>query len=182
MAKKPFYLTTTLPYVNADPHIGWLWDPELKKFHHFNRVDIIDSEEVTDEVSDTIYPKRALWRAIGEDATLEVENTNVSFIPRRVQIAPWLRIAYGPNVSKGRLIRRDGTVVNLGAGTGFMERFSAVVPDYVFWGPLMLILLVLTWSGYAAAIRSEAGRSMVPPAAWCAVGLFCIWVLNLAWS
>ena len=35
---------------------------------------------------------------------------------------------------------------------------------------------------FAAAIRSEAGRSMVPPAAWCTVGLFCVWVLNLVWS
>ncbi len=167
---------------HPDPHIGWLWDPELKKYHHFNRVDIINIDEVTDEVGDTTYPKRALWRAIGEEATLEVESTNVSFIPRLTKVAPWLRIAYGNNATKGRLIRRDGTVVDLGTGTGFMERYSTVVPDYVFWGPLMLILLVLTWSGYAAAIRSEAGRSMVPPAAWCAVGLFCIWVLNLAWS
>lgn len=166
------------------PNIGWLWDPELRKFLTFYRVDIIDADYVTDEVNGIEFPRRSLWRAIGPDATLEVENTNLSCIRResRINVLVNFKMAYGPNACKGRLLRRNGTVVELGTGTGFMELWPAVIPDIVFWGPTMLILLVLTWSAYAALARRIAGKSILPPMVWCAMGLFAVWALNLAWS
>lgn len=169
---------------HRDPHLGWLWDPELKRFLTFYRVDLIEVEYVTDQLSGLEYPKHAVWRAIGPDGTLEVENTNLTFKPRETRFPPFnisLKMSYGDNISKGRLVRRDGTVVELGIGIGTMEHFIRAIPDYVFWGPLMLVLLVVVWSAYAAAIRRQAGRSVVPPVAWCGAGLFAVWVLYIAW-
>ena len=172
---------------HATPHLGWLWDPIQKKFLTFYRVDLVEVDYVKDSVTNLEYPKLAVWRAIGPDATLELHNTNLTFKPResRFPIGPidmTLGMSYGNNVSTATLIRRDGSVVALKDGIGTMEHYNPAIPDYVFWGPVSLLLLVLSWGAYRIAARREEKRSIVAPLIWSTAGLIAIAMLNLAWS
>lgn len=172
---------------HADPHLGWLWDPDHKQFLHFTRVDLIAVEYVTDPISKLEYPKHATWRAIGPAATLEVHSTNLTFKPResRFPLGPFeyaLGMSYGNNVATARLIRRDGSVVELKDGIGTMEHFNRITPDYVVLGPAFFILLVLAWGAYCVIARRQSGRSVIPAVAWSVAGLAAVWWLDLAWS
>ena len=168
---------------NRYPNTGWIWDPELEKFHTFHRVEIIEADYVKDKVSKTEYPQHMLWRGIGTDATLEVETETICLYPNKVSMGVvTFTMAYGPTVSEGRLLRRDGTVVDLGAGQSFMEYYPAIIPDIAFWGPFVLILLTLIWSAYVFISRKIAGRSIAPPIAWCAAGIIAVIILNAVWS
>ena len=173
---------------HADPHLGWLWDPEQKKFLTFYRTEIVDVEYVVDRVSKLEYPKHATWRAIGPDGTFELRNVNLSFKPRESRfpiVGPFefgLGMSYGNNISTARLIRRDGSTVELKDGIGTMEHFNRVIPDYVFWGPMSLVLLVLSWGFYGVTARRYSQQSIALPLAWSIVGLIGVWCLNLAWS
>lgn len=169
---------------HATPHYGWIWDPERKKNLQFYSVELIETDLVTDPVNKLEYPARTLWRAVGPEATLELETTNLTFKPResRFPIGPVdmaLGMSYGNNTATARLIRRDGSVVEMKDGTGTMEHFNAAIPDYVFWGPLSLVLLVLSWGAYRISVRQEAKQSMVPPVVWTIAGLIGIALLNL---
>lgn len=172
---------------HADPHLGWLWDPQQKKFLSFTRVDLIDVQYVRDPLSKLEYPLRATWRAIGPDGTLELHNTNLTFKPResRFPLGPFefaLGMSYGNNTATARLIRRDGSVVALEDGIGTMEHFNRVIPDYVFWGPALLVMLVLAWGAHGVIASRSARRSVAPAIFWTLCGLFAVWVLDLMWS
>ncbi len=77
---------------HRSPNLGMLWDPEMNKFLTFYRVDIVEADYVTDEVSGNEYPRHMLWRAIGPDATLEVENTNLSLKPCKIWLSGLARV------------------------------------------------------------------------------------------
>jgi hypothetical protein len=109
---------------HPEPRIGWTRS-QLKKVSFQSRR-YYRQRIRQDETSDTII--RSV-RAPSVRGDLEVDNTCQS-VPRRVRSHRGydrLRIY----AAKGRLIRKDGTVVELGAGLAD-GRFSAVVPDYVF--------------------------------------------------
>ena len=166
------------------PNNGWLYDPELKKFHRFDRVELINATYETDKDTGAKWPLSAEWRAIGPDATLVVHTKNVSWMPGELKIvgAPSsMKMAHGLHEATAQLVRTDGTVVELKNGEMIGEHYEALFPDYVFFGPLMLVLLTLTWSAYAAAIRRTGGRSIKPPIAWCVLGLFATFVLWFQW-
>src|SRR6185503_3879110 len=58
--KKPFYNTTTLPYVNADPHIGFAWElvqADIIARYHADRGDEVFFNTGTDEHGLKIYRK-----------------------------------------------------------------------------------------------------------------------------
>lgn len=171
---------------HRDPHTGWLWDPQQKKFLTFNRVDLVDVAYATDPISQLEYPQHATWRAIGPDGTFELRSTNLTFKPResRFPLGPFeyaLGMSYGNNTSEARLIRRDGSVLELKDGIGTMEHFNRITPDYVFLGPLLLVLLVLAWGLHCAVARRAEQRSVLPAVAWSGAGLFAVWCLYLAW-
>ena len=172
---------------HADPHLGWLWDPEKKKFITFPSVELTDVEYVRDPISKFEYPKHATWRAISSDGTFELRSTNLTFKPResRFPVGPFelaLGMSYGNNTFEARLIRPDGSTVELSNGIGTMEHYNPVVADYVFWGPLSLLLLVLSWGAYRVAARRETKQSIVSPLVWSLAGLIAIALLDLAWS
>jgi hypothetical protein len=168
---------------NSYPESGWIWDPELKKVHYFHRTEIVEIDMVTDKISGLSYPKRSVWRAYSPEATLEIENVSRTFKPRETVLPNFgsLKMAYGNNAVTGQLIRRDGSVVELKDGIGTMEVFKPVIPDYIFWGPFSLVMLVLSWSAYAGVVRREAKRSIAPPVAAGFIGLLAVFCLYIAW-
>ncbi|HET8704729.1 MAG TPA: hypothetical protein VFM46_00395, partial [Pseudomonadales bacterium] len=166
------------------PQLGWIWDPELKKFHTFTRTEIVDVEYVKEPVSGLSYPKKARWFAYSSDATLELETTNLTMKPRETIFPPIgfsLKMSYGNHTTKARLIRRNGEVVDLGNGIATMEHFENVIPDYIYFGPFMLVLLVLSWGARAVAIARAEGRSIQGPAMAIAAGLFSVLILWAQW-
>jgi len=141
---------------NTKPHEGWIWDNDQKKFHKFERVDITDVEYVREPISGLEYPKRATWVAHAAEGTLHVETVNLTMKPRETLFPPFdfsLKMSYGNHTTKATFIRRNGEVVDLGDGIATMEHFDSIFPDYVFWGPFMLVLLGMSWGGRAIAIR-----------------------------
>lgn len=58
--RRPFYITTTLPYVNADPHIGFAWElvqADIIARYHAERGDEVFFNTGTDEHGLKIYRK-----------------------------------------------------------------------------------------------------------------------------
>ncbi|MGV6807541.1 MAG: hypothetical protein ACWA5K_06535 [bacterium] len=146
---------------NTKPHEGWLYDPEQEKFHKFERVDITDVEYVKEPISGLEYPLHATWVAHAAEGTLHVKTTNLTMKPRETLFPPFdfsLKMSYGNHVTEATFIRRNGEVVELGEGIATMEHFDNIFPDYVFWGPFMLVLLGLTWGGRAIVIRKAKGE------------------------
>lgn len=172
---------------HARPHLGWMWDPERNKFLSFTRVELVDVEYVRDPTSGLQYPRHAVWRAFGPDGTFELRNTNLTFKPResRFPLGPFefaLGMSYGNNLSTARLIRRDGSVVELKDGIGTMEHFNPVIPDYAVVGPLLLVLLVLAWGAHGIAVRRAERRGLALPITGIVLALLGIWLLDLMWS
>ena len=148
---------------NTKPHEGWIWDPILEKFHKFERVDITEVEYVKEPISGLEYPKSAKWIAHAAEGTLHVETTNLTMKPRETLFPPFdfsLKMSYGNHVTKSWFVRRNGEVVDLGEGIATMEHFDNIFPDYVFWGPFMLVLLGMAWGVRAIAIRKECGQPL----------------------
>ena len=93
-----------------------------------------------------------------------------------------MQMAHGLHTATAQFIRADGTTVDLKNGEMIDEHYEALFPDYVFFGPLMLVLLTLSWSAYAGAIRRAEGRSIKPSIAWCLLGWFLTAILWVQWA
>ena len=90
--------------------------------------------------------------------------------------------AYAHGEFKGRYVRRDGSVVELDGGVGKMERFWNLIPNYHYYGPLLLILLVLSWGGRAIVTCRQKGESLEIPVLLTSLGILAVLALYWHWS
>jgi hypothetical protein len=168
------------------PHLGWIYDPEREAFYTFYRVEILDQELVVDELNKGFdYPKWSKWRAIAAEGTLEVHVKNISYGPILANLAfsPWSpRMSYGVNAIEGRFVRRDGTEIELKDGFSTMEHFMRFFPDFRYRGPILLILLILSWGAAAVSRRVKEKRPWRVPFWVMLAFIFATFWLYWAWS
>jgi hypothetical protein len=162
--------------------VGWIYDPEKKVFHNFNRVEQVERQMGWDEVHKVEYVLRSRWRCMSNEGILEFESKNntTQILSIKIPYTPFeLQYSYGQNTQNGYFLRKDGTTVELKNGYGLHEDFPPLIPDYRYIFPCFAALLIISWGATAMAIRSRDKKPIRPVAVW--MGVCFLAVIYLYW-